>query len=565
MIKKWIIEENNNEKIEYIKEKFELNHLTAKILSNRNILGKEMDYNDIRKFLNPTRNDFYDPFLLPDMEKAIDRIEEAITKNEKILIYGDYDADGITSTTLLTKFFKDIGINVENYIPNRLTEGYGLNNKAIDKIKEKETKLIITVDCGITSIKEIEYAKKLGIDVIITDHHEPSEEIPKAIAIIDAKRKNNKYPFNQLAGCGIAFKLTQALSIKRNLNENIYLKNLDIVAIGTISDLVPIVDENRVIVKLGLMLLKQTKNIGLKLLLKKSQIKEIDSTSISFGITPRINAAGRLGNQYDSLELFITENYEKAENLAEKLNSYNLERQKIGNKIYEEALLQLKDKENNCIILGKENWNHGIIGIVSSKITEKFYKPSILVCFEGEKAIGSGRSIEGFDLYKAISSSKQYLSAFGGHTMACGLSLLKKDFEKFKSSVEKYTNEKLDLSKQEQKIIIDYIIKDDDLEIDKIKELSILKPYGEQNPEPIIMYQNLEIIGIRTLSENKHIKLLLKNKDNVKIDVIGFNLGELAEIYKIGDKINIIGNIEINTFNGKDTIQIRLIDIKDSN
>ncbi len=565
MIKKWIIEENNNEKIEYIKEKFELNHLTAKILSNRNILGKEMDYNDIRKFLNPTRNDFYDPFLLPDMEKAIDRIEEAITKNEKILIYGDYDADGITSTTLLTKFFKDIGINVENYIPNRLTEGYGLNNKAIDKIKEKETKLIITVDCGITSIKEIEYAKKLGIDVIITDHHEPSEEIPKAIAIIDAKRKNNKYPFNQLAGCGIAFKLTQALSIKRNLNENIYLKNLDIVAIGTISDLVPIVDENRVIVKLGLMLLKQTKNIGLKLLLKKSQIKEIDSTSISFGITPRINAAGRLGNQYDSLELFITENYEKAENLAEKLNSYNLERQKIGNKIYEEALLQLKDKENNCIILGKENWHHGIIGIVSSKITEKFYKPSILVCFEGEKAIGSGRSIEGFDLYKAISSSKQYLSAFGGHTMACGLSLLKKDFEKFKSSVEKYTNEKLDLSKQEQKIIIDYIIKDDDLEIDKIKELSILKPYGEQNPEPIIMYQNLEIIGIRTLSENKHIKLLLKNKDNVKIDVIGFNLGELAEIYKIGDKINIIGNIEINTFNGKDTIQIRLIDIKYNN
>ena len=565
MIKKWIIEENNNEKIEYIKEKFELNHLTAKILSNRNILGKEMDYNDIRKFLNPTRNDFYDPFLLPDMEKAIDRIEEAITKNEKILIYGDYDADGITSTTLLTKFFKDIGINVENYIPNRLTEGYGLNNKAIDKIKEKETKLIISVDCGITSIKEIEYAKKLGIDVIITDHHEPSEEIPKAIAIIDAKRKNNKYPFNQLAGCGIAFKLTQALSIKRNLNENIYLKNLDIVAIGTISDLVPIVDENRVIVKLGLMLLKQTKNIGLKLLLKKSQIKEIDSTSISFGITPRINAAGRLGNQYDSLELFITENYEKAENLAEKLNSYNLERQKIGNKIYEEALLQLKDKENNCIILGKENWHHGIIGIVSSKITEKFYKPSILVCFEGEKAIGSGRSIEGFDLYKAISSSKQYLSAFGGHTMACGLSLLKKDFEKFKSSVEKYTNEKLDLSKQEQKIIIDYIIKDYDLEIDKIKELSILKPYGEQNPEPIIMYQNLEIIGIRTLSENKHIKLLLKNKDNVKIDVIGFNLGELAEIYKIGDKINIIGNIEINTFNGKDTIQIRLIDIKDNN
>ena len=561
MIKKWIIEENNNEKIEYIKEKFELNHLTAKILSNRNILGKEMDYNDIRKFLNPTRNDFYDPFLLPDMEKAIDRIEEAITKNEKILIYGDYDADGITSTTLLTKFFKDIGINVENYIPNRLTEGYGLNNKAIDKIKEKETKLIITVDCGITSIKEIEYAKKLGIDVIITDHHEPSEEIPKAIAIIDAKRKNNKYPFNQLAGCGIAFKLTQAISIKRKLDPSKYLKNLDIVSIGTISDLVPLVDENRVIVKLGLMLVKQAKNIGLRKLLLKSQLKELDSTSISFGITPRINAAGRLGNQNDALNLFITEDAKEAERLSEILNSYNIERQKIGNKIYEEAISQLKDEEKNCIILGKEDWHHGVIGIVSSKITEKFNKPSILLCFEDNIAKGSGRSVPGFDLYKAISSTKEYLLGFGGHTMACGLSLTVENFEKFKKEITKYIDENLDISKLEKEIYIDENLTIDDLDIEKIKELKSLEPFGEENPEPIIMYENVEINGIRTLSENKHLKLSLKKNDKI-IDAIGFNLGELAEKYKIGDTIDIVGNIEINSFNGKDLIQIRLIDIR---
>ena len=561
MTNRWIIKEINNDKINFLKEKYNLSNLAAKIISNRTILGKEMQEDDIRKFLNPTRDDFYNPFLLPDMEQAIERIEQAITNNENILIYGDYDADGITSTTILINFFKDIGINVEKYIPNRLTEGYGLNNKAIEEIKSKGIDLIITVDTGITAVKEAEYAKELGIDLIITDHHEPGEELPKAIAVIDAKRKDNQYPFNQLAGCGIAFKLTQAISIKRNLDQKIYLKNLDIAAIGTISDLVPLVDENRVIVKLGLMLVKQTKNIGLKKLLTKSQLKSLDSTSISFGITPRINASGRLGKQYDSLNLFITDNDKEAEQLSEILNSYNLERQKIGNKIYEEALLQLKDEEKNCIILGREGWHHGVIGIVSSKITEKFNKPSILLCFENDIAKGSGRSVPGFDLHQAISSAKEYLLGFGGHTMACGLSLSIENFEKFKEQVNKYVQEHLDISKLEKEIYIDEILTMDDLDINKIKDLKALEPYGEDNPEPIIMYEKAEISTIRTLSENKHLRISLK-KDNKTIDAIGFNLGELAEKYKIGDKIDVIGNIEINTFNGKDQIQIRLIDIR---
>ena len=561
MTNKWIVKEINNEKVELLKAKFNLSNLVAKILSNRNILGREMQEDDIKKFLNPTRDDFYDPFLLPDMEQAVERIEQAINNNEKILIDGDYDADGITSTTILIKFFKEIGVEVDKYIPNRLEEGYGINNKALEEIKNRGIDLIITVDTGITANDQVKYANELGLDVIITDHHEPSDEIPKAVAVIDAKRKNNKYPFNQLAGCGIAFKLTQAISIKRKLEPSKYLKNLDIVSIGTISDLVPLVDENRVIVKLGLMLVKQTKNIGLRKLLLKSQLKELDSTSISFGITPRINAAGRLGNQNDALNLFITEDAKEAERLSEILNSYNIERQKIGNKIYEEAISQLKDKEKNCIILGKEDWHHGVIGIVSSKITEKFNKPSILLCFENNIAKGSGRSVPGFDLYKAISSTKEYLLGFGGHTMACGLSLTVENFEKFKKEITKYIDENLDISKLEKEIYIDEILTIDDLDIEKIKELKSLEPFGEENPEPIIMYKNVEINGIRTLSENKHLKLSLKKNDKI-IDAIGFNLGELAEKYKIGDTIDIVGNIEINSFNGKDLIQIRLIDIR---
>ena len=445
MTNKWIVKEINNEKVELLKEKFNLSNLAAKIISNRNILGREMQEDDIRKFLNPTRDDFYNPFLLPDMEEAVNRIDKAIENNEKILIYGDYDADGITSTTILTNFFKDIGIEVDKYIPNRLKEGYGINNKALEEIKERGINLIITVDTGITANSQVDYANELGLDVIVTDHHEPSEEIPKAVAVIDAKRKDNQYPFNQLAGCGIAFKLTQAITIKRNLDPLNYLKNLDIAAIGTISDLVPLVDENRVIVKLGLMLVKQTKNLGLKRLLTKANLRDFNSTSISFGITPRINASGRLGNQYDSLNLFITKDFKEAERLSETLDSYNIERQKIGNKIYEEALAQLKDEEKNCIILGKEDWHHGVIGIVSSKITEKFNKPSVLLCFEDGIAKGSGRSVQGLDLHKAISSTKEYLLGFGGHTMACGLSLKVENFEKFKEAISKYIDENLDI------------------------------------------------------------------------------------------------------------------------
>lgn len=534
MNKKWRIKDSNEIKIDEIVKKYKLSKLVAQKLIEKDLTDKEIEI-----FLNPTRKDFHDPFKLPDMEKAVDRIVKAIETNEKIVIYGDYDADGITSTTILKRYMQDRGIDAGTYIPNRLDEGYGLNEEAIKEIAKKGYTLMITVDCGITAEKEVLLAKKLGIDVIITDHHEVPEKLPEAIAVVDAKRKDSKYPFNQLAGCGIALKLTQALSINLKIQEDEWLKYLDIACIGTISDIVPLIDENRVIAKLGLKLVEVTRNIGLKTLIVNSGVKKIDSGFISFGISPRINACGRMGHQEDALNLFLTDDPIDARNLASKLEGYNKERQEIEKAIFDEALeMTVKEKENPCIIIGKEGWHHGVIGIVSSKITEITYKPSILVCFEKEDAKGSGRSIQGFDLHTAVHNSEKYLTAFGGHSMAIGLSLKTENFEKFKKEVQNYARE-VSLDNLKPEIVIDTVINSNDIDINMIDQINVLEPFGEGNSMPVIMYKNLKIISVRSLSEGKHLKLVLVD-GNVFIDAIGFNMGELAEKYQIGDKIDIV-------------------------
>ena len=314
MNKRWECYEINEEKVNKIVEKYNVSSLLAKILVNKNIIKEE----EIKLFLNPTRNDFHNPFLMPDMEKAVDRILKAIQNNENILIYGDYDVDGITSVTVLKRFFKDRGVNVNYYIPNRLNEGYGLNKEAIKKIIDDGTNLMITVDCGITGNKEIDYGNSLGLDTIVTDHHEPGEILPNALAVIDTKREDNIYPFRELAGVGVSFKLIQAISQKLGLEEKEYLKYLDIVCVGTISDIVPLVDENRVITKLGLKLVQVTKNVGLKAILEVSGYKKVDSTTVSFGIAPRINACGRMGAEKEALNLFLSENLNEAKKIARK-------------------------------------------------------------------------------------------------------------------------------------------------------------------------------------------------------------------------------------------------------
>ena len=449
------------------------------------------------------------------------------------------------------------------YIPNRLDEGYGLNEEAIREIASEGYNLMITVDCGITAVKEVELAKSLGIDVIITDHHEVPEELPKATAIVDAKRKDNEYPFNGLAGCGVAFKLTQALSIKLNLNENEWLKYIDIACIGTISDIVPLIDENRVIAKLGLMLVEVTKNVGLKTLISMVGAKKIDSSFISFGISPRINACGRMGHQEDALELFLTNDPIEARNLAIKLEEYNRQRQDIEKKIYNEALeLISKEKDEPCIVLGKDGWHHGVIGIVSSKITEITYKPSILICFEGENSKGSGRSIPGFDIHDAVYNCREFLTACGGHSMAIGLSLKTANFEAFKNAIEDYAKTK-NIENLEPELLIDEEINSSDIDISGIDKISLLEPFGESNSMPVVLYKNLKIISIRTLSEGKHLKLVLLDGNNY-IDAVGFSMGDLAEKYQIGDKVDIVGNISVNRYKDLENVQITLKDMRTS-
>ena len=558
MNKKWECYNLDNEKVEELVKKRHITNLLASILVNRGIIDGEK----INVFLNPTRKDFYNPFLMPDMEIAVKRIVKAIENKEKIMIYGDYDADGITSITVLKKYLNEIGLKTGEYIPNRLNEGYGLNKDAISKIYNDGYKLMITVDCGISGLEEVDYANSLGMEIIITDHHEPAEKLPEAIAVIDAKRKDNKYPFNQLAGVGVVFKLIQAISTELKLEEKEYLKYLDLVCIGTISDIVPLVDENRVIAKLGLKLIEKTKNIGLKTLLNIADLRKIDSTAISFGVAPRINACGRMGFQEEALQLFLTEDSGEATKIAKRLVQFNQERQAKEKQIFEEVIEKIEkdNKDKKCIVLAEENWHHGIIGIVASKITEIYYKPSILICLEGDKGKGSGRSIPGFDLYTALTKCSDYIEKFGGHSMAIGITIKKENFEKLKEAIEKYAQES-NISDIMPIINIDKEINLKNINIEEVKSLELLEPFGEANKMPLFLLRNLKIDSIRALSGGKHLKLTLKQDNNI-VDAIGFNMGDLSKEYLLGDKVDVVGTIEINSFGNKENIQVNLKDIR---
>ncbi len=533
MTKKWQIYELNEEKqkqVDILVKTQKINPLLATILVNRDMYEPEK----LKTFLNPTRKDFHDPFLMPDMKKAVDRIKTAIENKEKMIIYGDYDADGITSTTVLKSFLKDLGIQIDHYIPNRLEEGYGLNIPAVEEIAKKQYKLMITVDCGISAIEEIEHANKLGIETIVTDHHEVAEELPNAIAVIDAKRKDSKYPCRDLAGVGVVFKLIQALSQELKLPEEAYLKFLDIVCVGTISDIVPLIDENRVITKLGLQLVNVTRNVGLKSLLSLSGFVQIDSTAISFGVAPRINACGRMGYAEKALQLFLSENKNEVIKLTQELNKFNSMRQSTEKEIYQEAIKMIEDKDldkRNTIVIAGNDWHHGVIGIVASKITEKYFKPTILLCYEDDLAKGSGRSIPGFDLHEALMNCMDTIEKFGGHSMAIGITLKKDMVEPFSKKIEEVAKN-AHIERIVPVIQIDGKIELANISKEIIESLKQLEPFGEGNKTPIFALKNLKIDSIRALSEGKHLKMTLKEK-NTLIDAIGFNLGELVNEYRI--------------------------------
>lgn len=561
MIKKWECNKFDDETIEKFANENNISKLLAKVLLNRGFKEKEK----VQKFLYPKLEELYDPFLMNDMDVAVQRIIEAYETKEKVTIYGDYDVDGITSISVLKSFLTELGMDVEHYLPSRLEEGYGLNNEAVKKVAEQSTKLLITVDCGISAYNEVEYAKELGMEVIVTDHHECPEKLPRALAVLDPKREDSTYPFSSLAGVGVSFKLIQALSYRLNLDRKRYLKYLDVVCLGTVADIVPLVDENRIIVTYGLILMKQTRKVGLQELIKASGYSKIDSTTISFGLAPRLNACGRMGKADLALELILTQDRAEAQKIALELNEINKERQEVEKKIISDAMEIIeRDKlyENGVIVVGNENWHHGVIGIVASKITETYYKPSILICMENGKGKGSGRSIEGFDLHGALTECEDLLEKFGGHEMAIGLSIYESNILKLREKLCSIAIENK-IDELQPVVKIDAEVNSDDISFETIRDLEKLEPFGEANPSPIFMYKNLKVDSVRALSNGKHLRLVLKD-NNFKYDAIAFNMGDKRLSIEIGNKVDIAHSLEINHFNNTDKIQFNLKDIKKS-
>lgn len=561
MQKKWVIKDYDKDQVLKLKNDFKLTDIMSKLL-----LARDVKYNEIDKFLNGTLKDIKDPYLLKDMNKLVDRIDKAIQDKEKICIYGDYDVDGITSITIMYQFLSSLGADVTYYLPDRLIEGYGVNTSALDVIKKRGVSLVITVDCGITAVEETKYAKSIGLDICITDHHECAEILPDAIAIVNPKQKDDSSEYKFHAGVGVAFKCLMALSKKYGLSENSYLKYLDIVAIGTISDIVALTDENRIISKYGLAMIKNTQNIGLKALIELLDIKEIDSTAVSFSLAPRINACGRMGKAGVAVELLLEKDIEKAKQIAITLDELNTKRQEIEKEIFENAInmINLNGMENKkSIVLYNKSWHNGVIGIVASKLVNMYQKPVILLTKENNVIRGSGRCQQGISLYDSLTKCKDTLIQFGGHELAAGLSIEEENLQKFIDEFEKVIFEEVGDKEPEQIIDIDMQIFEKDLNVSLIKDLYKLRPYGQSNKVPQFLYKGLKITAIRTLKDDKHLKLTLKD-NKFLLDALAFSQGNRRDELRLGDKIDVVCSVEVNTFTSPRTIQLILQDFKKS-
>ncbi len=562
MLKKtWILKQFDKNRVLEISRTFKVSPLTAIILYNRGIREDE----DIRKFLSRDLSELHDPFLMKDMDKAVERIMAAGEKKEKITIYGDYDVDGITSIAILYKQLKKMGIEVGFYVPDRMVEGYGVNREALDKIKADGTKLIVTVDTGITAVEEAEYAKSIGLDFIITDHHECKEKIPDVYAAIDPKRKDCPYPFKSLAGVGVVFKLIQALNKSEPL-KNIMDEYADLMCLGTVADISPLIDENRVIVTEGLKKFKTTKNIGLKALIDVSTNgKAITTSTIGYTIAPRINASGRLGCASTSVELFLTDDKDKAAELAESLCHENTLRQQTEQKMFKEALEYIKQhpeiKDDDILVIPHENWHHGIVGIVSSKITEKYYKPSILFAVDGESAKGSGRSVTGFNLFGALENSADLLEKFGGHELAAGLTIKSDNIEAFRKKINEYAKGNTGDVNRIPEISLDAQIKVTYITLDTVHDINKLQPFGVNNPTPAFSVRNIKIHRISVMSEGKHLRMTLY-KDGKYLDAVGFGMGEYYNSFEEGDFVDVAFALDINDYKGFQNVQLILKDMR---
>ncbi len=542
-----------------ISENLNVSPLVANILCARGF-----SFDDAKSFLSADESLLYNPFLLSDMKKAVDRINIALKNKEKIAVYGDYDVDGISATYILFDYLKSLGADVIYYIPDRIQEGYGMNCGAIDTLKKQHITLIITVDVGITATQEVAYAKEQGIDVIITDHHALKETLPEAVSVINPKITSASYPFDALAGVGVAFKLIYAHS---GMDKDIFYRYCDIVAIGTVADMVPLRDENRYIVSKGLEKLKITDNSGIKAVMTVAGIKqdEITSADISFAIAPRLNAAGRMQNAQNSVKLLLEANDKTALSLAEELDNCNKLRQTTEQKIFDECIEIIeRDKLSgkNFILVAKENWAHGIIGIVSSKITEKYYKPSAVVSINPDgTGKASGRSIKGINLFDALTACSEELIRFGGHELAAGFTLKPDSAEEFYKKIDSYMAPLLTEEVRTPSIEVDCVISLSDIVLANVQSLSVLEPYGIENRTPVFCVKDVRIEDIRYTQNKKH-AFITVSQNGTKREFPAFSMSEAIKDFCVGDYISVVGNLGINSFRGTVRPQFIIRDIK---
>ncbi|OIK17005.1 single-stranded-DNA-specific exonuclease RecJ [Bacillus sp. MUM 116] len=555
---RWVVRQSDHAKTQEIAAELKVTPLVASMLVNRGL-----DTVDSARFFLFGKEQFHDPYLLKGMDLAVKRINESIEKQEPILIFGDYDADGVSSTTVLMITLRELGANVQFYIPNRFSEGYGPNENAFRHAAENGIKLIITVDTGISAIHEANIAKELGLDLIITDHHEPGPVLPEALAIIHPKLPDSIYPFRELAGVGVAFKLAHALYGK--LPEHLF----EIAVIGTIADLVSLKDENRLIAKKGLEKLKVTNNLGLKAIFKLAGVdpKSINEETIGFTLAPRINAVGRLENADLAVELLLSQNPEEAELLAEEMDALNKSRQSIVNEITAEAIEEVEKNypidSNHVLVIGKEGWNAGVIGIVASRLVEKYYRPTIVLSFDLEKGLakGSARSIAGFDLFKNLSTCREILPHFGGHPMAAGMTLSIEDVAELRTRLNSLAKEQLSDEDFIPVTYLDHEVRLEDINLSALDELNLLSPFGMDNPKPKVLINEVQVSTMRKIGSNQnHLKILV-NENGANLDGVGFGLGTLADHISPSSKISLIGELSINEWNNIRKPQIFIQDI----
>ena len=552
----------NYEKIAKLSKTLNVPDAISSLLLQRGIA----DFESAKLFFRPDWSQLHDPFLMKDMNKAVDRILLAMNTNEKIMIFGDYDVDGTTSVALLTDYLKNKIFYIKPYIPDRYSEGYGISKKGIEVAKEEGISLIIALDCGIKAFQEIHYAKELGIDFIVCDHHLPEKSIPNAVAVLDPKRYDCKYPFKELCGCGIGFKLIQALQTKLKLPKNELIMYSDLVATAIAADIVPLVGENRVLTFIGLKKLQSDPRLGFKILTNQLR-KPLKVTDLVFVLAPRINAAGRMDKGLNAVKLMLSIEKQEAVSIARKIEFHNKERRYTEELITKEAFQQIKSERtvNNCSnIVYNPSWHKGVIGIVASRLIEKYYRPSIVLTKSGDLLTGSARSVSGFDIYKALEACKENLIKFGGHKYAAGLTLKIEQLSKFKLSFEKYAKENISPECKIPSMEYDLDIKFNDISQKLLRIINQMAPFGPKNMRPVFATHNCKDMGrTRIVGNDKtHLQLDISDSTGVRFSGIAYGLGYLLNEIKETNSFSVLYTIEENEFRGNKNLQLKIKDIR---